>query len=564
MRQVSITFGLCLLLCVPVGASSKHRPVQAKHGMVVSAEKRASQVGLEILKEGGNAVDAAVATGFALAVTYPEAGNIGGGGYMVIRMADGRTTSIDYREKAPGKATRDMFLDTKGRFVSSRSEHGFLSVGVPGSVAGLLDALQKYGTMTREQVVAPAIRLAEKGFPVGAGLAQLLAEKWNELNGYPSTMKIFARKGKPYRAGDTLVQKDLAATLERILKQGKEGFYRGKTARYLVDAMKRGGGLISYEDLKDYRALEKPVVSGTYRGYRIISMGPSSSGGVILIYLLNLLERYNLDASGFGTPRTISLMAESMKLAYADRAEFLGDADFYPVPVEKLISKEYADERAKLIDTAKATPSSRVSHGAIPIREETETTHYSVVDKWGNAVSTTTTINSFLGCGIVVDGAGFLLNNEMDDFSGKPGTPNQYGLLGGVANSIQPNKRMLSAMTPTIVLKDSLPYLVLGSPGGSTIITTVLQVILNVLDHHMNVRDAVDAMRIHHQWYPDTLYYEHHGLSKSVVKSLRNRGYAAAERAGYQGSVQAILVDRKKGVLYGVADPRRHGAVAGY
>ena len=564
LRQLSTILVFPLVLFSSTAFPSAPGPISAKHGMVVSAERIASSVGRGILEQGGNAVDAAVATGFALAVTFPEAGNIGGGGYMVIRMADGRTTSFDYREKAPEKATRDMFLDKEGHFLPSRSEHGFLSVGVPGSVAGLLGALEKYGTMSREQVLRPAIRLAEKGFPVGPGLVKVFDEKWKELQEYPATMRVFSKKGKPLREGDTLIQRDLAATLQRIAKSGKDGFYEGKTADYLVTSMKRGGGLISYQDLKAYRAIEKPVVEGTYRGYRILSMGPSSSGGVVLIELLNLLERYNLAASGFGTPQTISLMAEAMKLAYADRAEFLGDADFYPVPVKRLISKEYADERAKLIDSAHATPSSKISHGTIPMPEETETTHYSVVDKWGNAVSTTTTINSWFGCGIVVDGAGFFLNNEMDDFSGKPGTPNQYGLLGGIANSIQPNKRMLSAMTPTIVLKDDKPFLVVGSPGGSTIITTVLQVILNVVDHHMNVRDAVDAVRIHDQWYPDTLYYEHKGLSEKVVKSLVKRGYNVAERPGYQGVVQAILIDRKKGILYGATDPRGHGAVAGY
>jgi gamma-glutamyltranspeptidase / glutathione hydrolase len=560
-----LTFVLSALFCLPsLTPASSQKLVQAKHGMVVSAEKLASSVGLKILRDGGNAVDAAVATGFALAVTYPEAGNIGGGGYMVIRMANGKTTSFDYREKAPAKATRDMFLDKEGHFVSSKSERGYLSVGVPGSVAGMLDALETYGTMKRDRVLAPAIELAEHGFPVGRELAQVMNEKWREFKEYSSTMKIFARNGKPFRKGDTLVQKDLAETLKKILKDGKDGFYGGRTADLFVEEMKKGKGLIRHDDLKGYQALEKPVVEGSYRGFDVISMGPSSSGGVVLIHLLNLLEHFNIAASGFGTPRTISLMAEAMKLAYADRAEFLGDADYYPVPVKKLLSKEYADERVKLIDTVRATPSSKISHGTTPLHEETETTHYSVVDQWGNAVSTTTTINSWFGSGIVVDGAGFFLNNEMDDFSGKPGAPNQYGLLGGEANSIQPGKRMLSAMTPTIVLKDKEPYLVVGSPGGSTIITTVLQVILNVIDHKMNVKDAVDAMRIHHQWYPDSLYYEHNSLSKRTVKALKKRGYNVAERTGSQGRVEAILVDRKKGILYGATDPRGHGAVAGY
>ncbi|HTP11997.1 MAG TPA: gamma-glutamyltransferase [Bacteroidota bacterium] len=558
---------LCAIISVFTCLEAKNPPrkaVQARHGMVVSAEGLASRVGRDILKKGGNAVDAAVATGFALAVTFPQAGNIGGGGYMVIRMASGKTTTFDFREKAPGKATRDMYLDSTGRFVSAGSEHGYLSVGVPGSVAGLLDALAKYGTMKREQVLAPAIALAERGFPVGAGMARVMKEKIDAFNCYGGTKRTFTRKGKPYRRGEIFVQKDLAETLKRIASRGKEGFYRGKTARLIVQEMKLGGGLITLEDLKNYAAIERPPVTGTYRGYEIVSMGPSSSGGIILIELLNMLERYDVAAGGFGTPHTIALMAETMKFAYADRAEYLGDEDFYPVPIATLISKDYAASRAALIDTAKAAPASTIAHGIIPHVEGVHTTHYSVVDRWGNAVSTTTTINSWFGSGVVVSGAGFFLNNEMDDFSAKPGTPNQFGLIGGVANAIQPNKRMLSAMTPTIVLKDQKPVLVVGSPGGSTIITTVLQVILNVIDHRMNVQDAVNAMRVHDQWYPDSLYYEHESLRPRVIDELKSRGYATAERAGNQGEVEAIAVDGKKKMLYGAADPRGHGTAAGY
>jgi gamma-glutamyltranspeptidase/glutathione hydrolase len=563
-KTLRLILVILLVLSQAAAKTPSRKPVRARHGMVVSAEKLASKVGRDILKQGGNAVDAAVATGFALAVTFPQAGNIGGGGYMVIRMADGTTTTFDCREKAPGKAFRDMYLDSAGRFISARSEQGYLSIGVPGSVAGLLDALAKYGTMKREQILAPAINLAERGFPVGASLAKVMNEKIDELNCYVGTKRAFTRKGKPYRKGDTLVQKDLAQTLRRISSQGKDGFYKGRTARLIVQEMKRGGGLITLDDLGNYRALERPAVHGTYRGYDIVSVGPSSSGGIVLIELLNILERYDIASSGFGTPRTISLMAEAMKLAYADRAEFLGDEDFYAVPVRTLLSKNYADERARLIDTAKAPPASVIAHGVIPPNEGAHTTHYSVVDRWGNAVSTTTTINSWFGSGVVVSGAGFLLNNEMDDFSAKPGAPNQFGLIGGTANAIQANKRMLSAMTPTIVLKDSQPVLVVGSPGGSTIITTVLQAVLNIIDYKMNVRDAVDAMRVHHQWYPDTLYYENNSLSKVVIRQLRMRGYNLAERAGHQGEVEAIVVDRKHKLLYGAADPRGHGAVAGY
>ncbi len=565
MKKVLIPFFALLLVFGCLEAKTPVRKaVEARHGMVVSAEGLASRVGRDILKQGGNAVDAAVATGFALAVTFPQAGNIGGGGYMVIRMANGTTTSIDYREKAPGKASRDMYLDSTGRFISERSEQGYLSIGVPGSVAGLLDALSKYGTMKREQVLAPAIALAERGFPVGASLARVLNEKIDELNCFGGTKRAFTKKGKPYKKGETFVQKDLAETLKRISAHGKQGFYEGKTARLIVKEMKLGGGLIALDDLKNYSAIERPPVTGTYRGYSIVSMGPSSSGGIILLELLNMLELYDVAGSGFGTPQNISLMAEAMKLAYADRAEFLGDPEFYPVPISTLISKEYAAERSKLIDTMKATPASAIAHGTIPTAEGTHTTHYSVVDKWGNAVSTTTTINSWFGSGVVVSGAGFFLNNEMDDFSAKPGTPNQFGLIGGTANAIQPNKRMLSAMTPTIVLKDKKPVLVVGSPGGSTIITTVLQVILNVIDHRMNVQDAVDALRVHDQWYPDSLYYEHASLSAGVVDQLKKRGYAPAERPGHQGEVEAIAVDGTKKLLYGAADPRGHGVAAGY
>ncbi len=563
-RSIALILALLFGILSLQSKDATKKPVEARHGMVVSAEKLASNVGVRILKAGGNAVDAAVATGFALAVTFPQAGNIGGGGYMVIRMADGKTTSFDYREKAPAKASRDMFLDSTGHFISARSESGYLSVGVPGSVAGMLDALEKYGTMKREQVIAPAIELAERGFPVGAGLAHVMDSKINMLKGYPASAKIFTRNGKPYEPGEILVQRDLANTLRRISKEGKRGFYEGMTARYVADEMKRGGGLVTLDDLKNYIDVERPVIEGTYRGYTILTMGPSSSGGIVLLEMLNMLQHYDLAAGGFGTVRTISLMAEVMKLAYADRAEFLGDADFYPVPIKKLLSAEYADERMRGIDTTRATPSSAISHGNVPVGEGVHTTHYSVVDRWGNAVSTTTTINSWFGSGVVVAGAGFFLNNEMDDFSAKPGTPNQFGLVGGTANAIEPNKRMLSAMTPTIVLKNNEPYLVVGSPGGSTIITTVLQVIVNVIDHKMNVRKAVDGVRIHHQWSPDSLYYEHESLPGNVVKGLRQRGYNVAEREGKQGEVEAIVVDTKKRLLYGAADTRGHGAVAGY
>jgi len=543
--------------------AAKH-PVRAKHGMVVSADELASNVGVEILKKGGTAVDAAVAVGFALAVTFPGAGNIGGGGYMVIRMDDGKTATIDYREKAPAKASRDMFLDENGHFVPERSQEGYLSSGVPGSVAGLLYALEKYGTMKRRTVLQPAIDLARKGFYINAQFADDLRADLKEWSRYPSSSKIFTKEGAPYEEGDLLVQKDLAETLKRIQQSGWDGFYKGKTADLIVAEMRRGGGLITAADLRSYQAVERPPVYGTYRGYKIVSIGPSSSGGICLLEMLNLLEPFNIASSGFASSRTVSFMAEAMRLAYADRSQYLGDPDFFPVPVDRLISKEYAAERGKLLDTTKATPSTMISPGVIPLKEGTQTTHYSVVDQWGNAVSVTTTINSWFGNKIVVEGAGFFLNNEMDDFSAKPGAANIYGLVGGEANSIQPHKRMLSSMTPTIVLKDDKPFLVIGSPGGSTIITTVLQVILDVIDHKMNIAEAIDAPRVHHQWLPDTLYYEKYGLAKDVIENLEGRGYHVRQRRGTQGLVEGIIIDRKDGLLYGASDSRGYGGAVGY
>jgi gamma-glutamyltranspeptidase/glutathione hydrolase len=558
----------CLLFLAvmpePGEAAASKDAVRGKKGMVVSADEFASRVGIEILKKGGNAVDAAVAVGFTLAVTFPQAGNIGGGGFMVIRMADGRTTTIDYRERAPAASHRDMYLDEEGNLVSEKSETGHLSVGVPGSVAGLLYALEKYGTRKRDQVIQPAIDFAERGFPVSYRFAGAMKEELEKLSTYPATMKIFTKSGAAYEEGDMLVQTDLASTLKRIKQQGRDGFYKGRTADLIVREMKRGGGLITLEDLESYQPVERPPVMGTYRGNEIVSMGPPSSGGVALVQLLNLMEGYDVGATGFGSSRTISLLAEAMKLVYADRAHYLGDSDFYPVPIEKLISKEYAAERRNLIDTTRATPSSQISQGSFEIREGSETTHYSIVDRWGNAVSVTTTINSWFGSFVVVDGAGFLLNNEMDDFSAKPGAPNMYGLLGGEANAIEPGKRMLSAMTPTIVLKDQKPWMLIGSPGGSTIITTVLQVIMNVVDYGMPIQEAIDAPRIHHQWYPDTLLYEKRGMVMDVLENLQRRGYALKERNGYQGRAEGIIIDRDEGVYWGATDPRGYGSAIGY
>ncbi|MEK6754768.1 MAG: gamma-glutamyltransferase [Bacteroidota bacterium] len=562
--RILLVVSLLLSIILESSLSASKRPVRAKHGMVVSADELASKVGVQILKRGGTAVDAAVAVGFALAVTFPGAGNIGGGGFMVIRMANGKTVTIDYREKAPAASYRDMFLDEEGNFVPAKSQEGYLSSGVPGSVAGLLYALEKHGTMRRKAILQPAIDLARKGFRIKYEFAEELRGEIEDLRKYPASRGIFTRNGEPYTEGDLLVQKDLAETLRRIQKYGRNGFYGGKTANLIVAEMKRGGGLITHADLKAYRAVERPPIRGTYKGYDVISMGPPSAGGIALVEMLNLLEPFNTGANGFASSKTISLMVEAMKLAYADRAEFLGDSDFFPVPVEKLISKEYAAERMRLLDTLKATPSRDISHGPIPLNQKTETTHYSVVDRWGNAVAVTTTLNGWFGNKIVVEGAGFFLNNEMDDFSAKPGVPNLYGLVGSDANSVEPNKRMLSSMTPTIVLRGGQPFMVLGSPGGATIITTVLQVLLNVVEHRMNIAEAIDAPRVHHQWLPDTLIYEKRGLPIDVLDNLDRRGYHLRERGGTQGRVEGIMIDREKKLLYGATDPRGYGAAVGY
>jgi gamma-glutamyltranspeptidase / glutathione hydrolase len=563
MRRLTYSVFALLILLFGFSESASRRPVKALNGMVVSSDSLATQVGVEILKKGGNAVDAAVAVGFALAVTYPQAGNIGGGGFMVIRMANGETVTIDFREKAPMKASENMFLDENGNFVPEKSQVGHLSVGVPGSVAGLLLALEKYGTMSRREVLEPAIKLAEKGFIVNEGLANAFKNAFEHFKKFPSTMRYFSKNGQPYSAGDRLIQKDLAKVLKLIRDKGRDGFYKGKVADLIVEEMKRGGGLITYEDLENYQpVLRKPVV-GNYRGYEIISMGPPSSGGVCLIELLNILENFDLKKYGFGSSYTIHYLVEAMKRVYADRAEYLGDPDFVQIPLDKLLSKEYAKELASEIDTFYATPSSRIIRSVSPTSEGVHTTHYSVVDRWGNVVAVTTTINSYFGSMVAVDGAGFFLNNEMDDFSAKPGAPNQFGLLGSKANSIQPGKRMLSSMTPTIVLKNGKPFLVLGSPGGSTIITSVLQVILNVVDFGMNIQEAVDSPRIHHQWYPDQIFFERRGLPRDVIENLERRGHKLVERAGYQGEVQAILID-ENGVKYGAVDPRGYGLAMGY
>jgi gamma-glutamyltranspeptidase/glutathione hydrolase len=549
-----------LLTGIILGSSPD--PVRGKNGMVVSSSKISSIVGSDILKKGGNAVDAAVAVGFALAVTYHSAGNIGGGGFMVIHLRDGKNTTIDFRETAPLKAFRDMYLDKKGNFDSTLSSEGTTSTGVPGSVAGMLYALEKYGTMKLKDVIQPAIDLAENGFILEHKVAESFTFEKKNFYKYPSSRKIFFKNGDElYGEGDLMKQPDLAKTLRLIRDKGKDGFYKGETAELLIKQITLAAGYVSQKDLDDYKPVEREPVKGTYRGYEIVSMPPPSSGGIALIEMLNILENYKFKKEDWASSSYISKLVEAMKYAYADRTEYLGDADFIKVPMAQLISKKYANTIFEKIKEF-AVPSADIKHGEFKnFHESDQTTHYSVYDKYGNAVSTTTTLNSSFGNKIIVEGAGFLLNNEMDDFSGKPGVPNQFGLLGSEANSIQPGKRMLSSMTPVIVLKDHKPWIIAGSPGGSTIITVVLQVLINCIDFNMNIQEAVNAPRIHHQWYPDEINYEEYGLSVDVKNNLLKMGYKFGEERTL-GRSECIMVN--KNYIYGASDPRGYGSAEGY
>ncbi|HEX2962582.1 MAG TPA: gamma-glutamyltransferase [Ignavibacteriales bacterium] len=552
---------ILLALCGTLKAASPD-PVRGTKGMVVSASDLASQVGLLILKRGGNAVDAAVATGFALAVTYPPAGNLGGGGFMVIHLKNGKDIALDYREKAPIKASKNMYLDSLGNFDPAKSTEGFLSSGVPGSVAGLIYALEHYGTMKLEDVIQPAIDIATDGFPLSFRLSEAIDSEFSRFQKYPSSSKVFIHDGEPLKEGFIFKQPDLAKTLSLIKEKGKDGFYKGEIAELIEQQSRQMGGIITKEDLENYSVVEKEPVKGTYRGYNIVSMPPSSSGGIALIEALNILENYSFTKEDWNSSTYIHRMVEALRYVYADRSKHLGDEAFYPVPKEWLTSKEYAKTIFSKISD-RAISSKDVLPGSEPMHESMQTTQYSVADQYGNAVSTTTTLNSSFGNKLVVEGAGFLLNNEMDDFSAKPGEPNQFGLIGSEANSIQPGKRMLSSMTPTIVLKDNKPFMIIGSPGGSTIITVVLQAIMNVLDFHMNIQQAIDAPRIHHQWLPDELYYEPFGVSKDTFENLKNMGYIfGGERT--LGRAEGILIDQNNNTFYGATDPRGYGQAAGF
>ena len=564
----SLALSLAFPACEPAQQApaapmvSGHGTQEASSGMVVSSNIIASEVGAEVLREGGNAVDAAVATGFALAVVHPSAGNIGGGGFMVIRFPDGRTTALDFREKAPLAAYPEMFLDENGEYSRERHHNSHLAVGVPGTVAGFALAHEKYGTGEWSRLVNPAVGLATEGIVLTDALAGSIGNAARSMGSYPASLEKFTRDGEPYVAGDLWAQPDLARTLERIRDQGRDGFYRGETARLIAEEMERGGGMITEEDLALYEARERTPVHGTFRGFDVISMPPPSSGGTALVEMLNILEGYDLAAMGHGSPAHIHYMAEAMRRAFRDRARYLADPDFASMPLDELTSKAYAERLRAGIQADRASVSDP-SDITVPA-ESLETTHFSVVDADGLAVAVTYTLEAGFGSKIVVPGAGFLLNNEMGDFNAGPGLTDDRGLIGTEPNLARPQQRMLSSMTPTILARDGALVAVTGSPGGRTIINTVLQVVLNVTEFGMGIQDAVDAKRIHHQWLPDQLRMEEGGMTPEVEAALEKMGYTVLIR-GTQGSAQSVMIDPVTGARVGAPDSRgEDSGAAGY
>lgn len=556
---------LITLVCTTLNGASPD-PVFSENGMVVSTSRQASEIGIEILQKGGNAVDAACAVGFALAVTSPSNGNIGGGGFMVAHMVDGTTFTLDHREMAPAAAHRDMYLDANGNIIENMSLSTRAASGIPGTVDGLLKAWQDYGSgnISRRELLAPAISLAEKRFE----LSHFEATRLNNFKDFflknDAAAKVFIRKdGNPWKDGDIFKQKDLARTLKRIAREGRDGFYTGKTADLIVKEMKRGNGFITHNDLLNYTSKYRDPVKGDFREYEILSMGPPSSGGAVLIEMLNMLEYAELDSMSWNSSEYIHLLTEIERIAFADRAEHMGDSDFWNVPLTMLLSDEYAAKRFGKIKIDEAAKSKDVYHGDPTGYESKETTHFSVLDKDGNAVGVTTTLNLSFGSGIMVEGAGFFLNNEMDDFSSKPGTPNFFGLVGKEANAIEPRKRPLSSMTPTIVVKNGNPFMIIGSPGGSIIITATLQSILNVVVFDMDVQEAVSAPRTHSQWLPDILFYEKRGLSEDVIQNLEQKGHVVKMHPWeYLGKTNAIVVTDEW--ITGGADTRGENTAVGY
>jgi len=557
---------LIALFCV---SCSKQKMVSGENGMVVSTSTQASQVGIEILKQGGNAIDAAAAVGFTLAVTSSSNGNLGGGGFMVTRMANGKTFTLDYREMAPKSAYKDLFLDSSKNVIKDKSTKTHYASGIPGSVDGLLRAWKDHGSgnISIQQLLNPAVNYAENGFQLSKYEAKRFNNNKSFLSKHPETKRIFTRDDRNWKRGDIFYQKDLAETLKRIIKYGRDGFYKGKTADLIVSEMKNVANWITLEDLDNYTSKYRKPIRGEFNGLEVISMGPPSSGGILLIMMLNMFTAFgeinDIDVFDleFNSSKYVHLITEIERRAYADRATHLGDDDFWEVPNEMLLSKNYAQMRVQDINANSSTRSGEIKAGDSPFSESEETTHYSVIDKDGNSVSVTTTINSGYGSGITVTGAGFILNNEMDDFSSKPGVPNMFGLIGNEANAIEAYKRPLSSMTPTIVLKNNKPFLILGTPGGSTIITTVFQNILNVVTHNMNIKEAVDAPRFHSQWLPDQIDYEKNSLSKKTANQLKRLGHKT-EKRGYIGEANGIMIDG--GLFLGGADKRGENSAVGY
>lgn len=566
----AVVVALALAGAAPLHAASQ-APAAAENGMVVSAQHLATKVGVEVLKRGGNAIDSAVAVGYALAVVYPAAGNLGGGGFMTVQLADGRKTFLDFREKAPLAATANMYLDKDGNVIKGLSTHGHLAVGVPGTVSGLETARQKYGTMQRAALIAPAITLAERGFALEQGDVDMLATATADFKKDPATGAIFLNKGEPFALGQKLVQKDLAKTLKAISQKGPDGFYKGPVGAAIVKSSQEGKGIITQADLDQYTTRELAPVECDYRGYHVISAPPPSSGGVVVCEMLNILEGYPLKDLGFRSAQAVHYQIEAMRHAYMDRNSYLGDPDFVKNPLERLLDKGYAEKIRAVIDPKKAGVSKDIKPG-VPPHEGSNTTHYSIVDQWGNAVSVTYTLNDWFGAKVTAAGTGVLLNNEMDDFTSKVGVPNLYGLVQGEANSIAPGKRPLSSMSPTILTKDGKPVFVVGTPGGSRIITVVLHSILNVVDYGMNVQEAVDAPRFHQQWLPDVTNVETFALSPDTRKVLTDMGHnlGVPQPANH---VAAIIVGAPslggkpvgRNRFYGANDPRRNtGLALGY
>jgi gamma-glutamyltranspeptidase / glutathione hydrolase len=561
MKIVFSRFILLLCFAPSLLAQQPARPVEAKHGMVVSAHALASEAGVEVMKAGGNAIDAAIATGLALAVVQPGAGNIGGGGFMVIVMKDGRSFAFDFREKAPGAARKEMYLDASGKYVKNSNHEGYRAVGVPGTVAGFDLALRKLGTKSWKELTVSAIRLAEGGFTLSPSMDADFKNMKRDFEKYSSTAKIFLKNnGLPYTKGDLWRQPDLAKSLKLIQKYGRDGFYKGTTAHLIAEDMKMHGGLITEEDLAEYQAVERAPIHGTYRGYDIISMPPPSSGGVALIEMLNILEGYDLKSAGHNTAASLHLLAEAMRNAYRDRAEYLGDPDFVAsIPVEKLTSKENAKKIRESINLQHASKSTLGKH--VGASESSETTHYSVVDSEGNAVVVTYTLEQWYGSRIVAEGTGIMLNDEMGDFNPIPGVTDSTGFIGTKPNLVEPGKRMLSSMTPTIILQNGKPWVLLGAVGGRTIINSVLQGVLNLVDYQMNIVEAIEAGRIHHQWLPDHIVMERSVSTGDLRMKLEAMGHRI-ERTFRLGPMNGLMIDPKTGVREGAADSRDPNARA--